>query len=251
MRPNTRWHRLIVPLALLLLVGCQTGPSSSLTRGGGTGANATTGDPLLGGQPPLPSTGASARGTDRSAPSTLTGTGNSSRSGGPSGSPLNTLPTPSGSTSPAALASGTASTLDPAATLRIPGNPPDPRGDIGWRTPGDTPRATIQPPAPVGAGGIDTTPAVPLPPLTQVAHRPEGATLEQLLNQVKSRGGIQPQLLDRGNEWFFSCRVMSQVPGSQGGFQNNPNLLHCYEATADTSVAAVSAVLEQMDQERR
>lgn len=225
-------------LPLLLLAGCQNGPS--LTGGGGGGSRMTN-DPLLGGGPPIPTDTATARGPNRdtSAATVGRGVGNPSRPAGP----LPPLPSPSGSTSPAALTSGNNGTLDPAATLRIGGgNPRD--GD--WRGPGETPKHSFQtsptPPGPQPTPGGDTAPAVNLPPLTLASHRSADLSLEQLKRRVEALGAVNPQLYQKGGEWICTCRV----PNRQ-----NPSLLHVYEAAADTDVAAVQAILEQIEQDRR
>jgi hypothetical protein len=221
MTANLRRCLLVVPLALLLGIGCQTAP----TGGGGLARGTIDSDPLKGGGPPLPPAGSALARGER-----LGGT-LANQGGRPSG-PLPALPTPSSSTSPAALTAGATSTLDQtAAPLRIP-------GDTTWRGPGESPRVTIQPPAP--AAGFDTTPAVPLPATTQVAHL-NGATDEQLLRILQARG-VQPEVRFVANEWLCTCRVPNG---------NHPNLLHVYEAAADTKAAALQAVIEQIDRDRR
>jgi hypothetical protein len=235
MSSNSRWHRLAVPLVLVLLVGCQAGPSGSLT------ARQPDFDPLKGNGPPMPpSTGSAVAHDTRGPGATLTSTGSGNSARTPGTLPL--IANPSGSSSQAALVAGPGSSLDQAAPLRIGGNPATDARDTGWQRPGEAPRATLQPPAPAGPAGTDTVPAVPLP-LNQVAHA-SGATLEQLLQQLRDRGGIQPEahVNQQTGEWTCTCRIPNRT---------NPNLLHCYEATADTSVAAAQSLLVQIDQDRR
>ncbi len=223
-------------LLLLLLVGCQGGGARNPSRGG-----LVANDPLLGGGSPLPAGQATARGTDR-APYAATVGRDLGQPARPAG-PLPSLPSPSGSTSPAALASGATGTLDAAPALRI-GSGTNTPPDADWRGPGEAPRHSYQsaPTGPVPPPGSDTTPAVTLPPLTLTSYQGNDQSLDQLLRQVEARGAVQPRLDKKDGEWIFSCRIPNR---------ENPSLLHCYEVAADSNVAAVQAVLDQIRQDRR
>ncbi len=157
------------------------------------------------------------------------------------------LPAPSSSTSPAALANGAVPSLDPNRELSIndrnTGTAATPTG--GWRGPGSTaaggaPDVQLRPPVPAGAP--TAPPRQDAPPLP--AATPRVATFEQAEDALRARGVTWQRLEtapDTG-EWKFSCFIPSR---------DNPSVHRTYEARARDQVAALQAVLEQIDREQR
>jgi hypothetical protein len=201
-------------------------------------------DPLTGGGPAIPAAGADtasvpARGAD---PATATA---GARSGVPA------LPVPSSATSNAALAGGAFQPLDPTRELRIGDRNATP---ASWRGPADGTKATLETPRPVpdrAAPGqpssLPTPTARPENRLTQPLQ-PLGATTtasaDALLALLQARGVTWHRLETSGDngEWKYVC----SVPNA-----NNPNIRRMYEASGRDPRTAMSAVLNQMDQERR
>jgi hypothetical protein len=144
-------------------------------------------------------------------------------------------PGPVSSTSPAALAQGGGQPLDPEHNLRI-GAPPT-AGQPGWQTP----PATEPPPRPIFATPTRAS-AGPRPVVVPAASA-QVASYEQAQAFLASRGVKWQRLETWGDsgEWKFSC----SVPNPQNTF-----ISRTYEARADTYLAAVRAVLEQMQMER-
>ena len=70
-----------------------------------------------------------------------------------------------------------------------------------------------------------------------------GPTFEQAEAQIKARGALWQRLDTVGDNggWKYSC----SVPNRQ-----NPTIRRTYEATAGDPVAAVRAVLDQLNQEQ-
>jgi hypothetical protein len=220
-------------LPLLLLVGCQGGGASSL------GNRQVANDPLKGiGGPSVDLARVPQK--DPYAATVGNGIGSPSRPAGP----LPSLPTPTGSTSPAALTSGSTSTLDPAPALRIGGGGNvSTVPDSAWSGPGETPKNSFQsaPSDPLKGPTNDVAPAVTIPPLTLTSHRAGTMSLGDLMREVEKRGAIQPKLSKNlEGEWVFSCRLQNL---------KNASLVHWFEVAADTDTAALQAALEQIDAE--
>jgi hypothetical protein len=205
--------------ALCLLAGCRTTSSPEPKQ--------APVDPLLGG-PPIPQKGTS------------------SPSSSPRADATPALPAPSSSTSPAALANGAVPTLDPSRELSIndrgSGTPATPTG--GWRGPGSAaggaPDVQLRPPVPAGQPGAP--PRQDAPPVPAAA--PRVATFEQAEEALSARGVTWQRLetaADTG-EWKFSCFIPNRA---------NPNVHRTYEARARDQVAALQAVLDQIDREQR
>jgi hypothetical protein len=161
--------------------------------------------------------------------------------------PLPALPVPGSATSNAALAPGWNQSLDPNRELRI-GDHPTGAGNPGWRGPGDV---TLNQPEPAGslAGRAEIRPLPPAaapaapaysPPVTARGASPEAS----LLAQVTARGARYQVLQTWGEtgEWKFTCAI----PNRQ-----NPNIRRTYEARAGDPLAAIQAVLDQIDHEQR
>jgi hypothetical protein len=195
-------------VAGLLLAGCVTEGSRS---GGGFGTAQRGGpDPLLGGGTPI-----EAVSRDR-----VTG-----------GS------TSTGSTNPAALASGSFSPLDPGRPLHIDTPLPQPKNN-DWRGPEPT-RSE-----PSRSERIEPVPTVRgAPPSFEPTPGLRVASYEQAQSLLKSRGVTWQRLETIGDEgeWKFSCRIPKP---------NNPHMARTYEAKANEPIAALSAVLDKIDRDR-
>lgn len=201
----------------VLLVGCAGSRSSTPHH-----------DPLFGPPPPRPRYGASAADT-----------------GGTPEKEVTALPAPPPSGSPAALASGKVPVFDAGRDLRIAG------GD-SWK--GSTTGVTLSPPEPAA-----TAPAQPQPPPQQAQQitapqRPGGApatitlvrgpqvsTFEEAQAQLQARGITRHSLAAVGGEWRFIVWVPNR---------DNPDINRRYEYQATEPVAAIRAVLEQIDRDR-
>lgn len=163
-------------------------------------------------------------------------------------------PIPGETRSPAALASGKIPVFDSNRDLRIGGQDESARGwrgtegvlTAGVKLNGPEPDPTV--PAavvlPAGAGG--TAPAIPstgFAPATPPAAPSPGLTQDQLLGRMKSLG-VQWQRLESTTDtagWRFICSLPSPT---------NPNASRTYEARATEPLAAMQAVLEQIERER-
>jgi hypothetical protein len=136
--------------------------------------------------------------------------------------PLPPLPAPSSTASNAALASHPFRPLDGSHDLRIPsrGAPPNPQAEF---TPVNRPS-----PIPTLSHGIGA----------------ETNTYEQAQARITALGPTWQRLESQGNpaEWQFSC----SIPNRQ-----NPSISRTYQAQGQTALAAMQAVLEQIDREQR
>jgi hypothetical protein len=160
------------------------------------------------------------------------------------------LPAPSSSTSTAALAPGAFTPLDPTHDLRIGAGGGSATGAAGdaWHGRTGAPDVALRQPEPTNGGA---TPRAVLPvsasgpapaPVTTAAG--SVTTFEQAQVLLKAHGVVWQRLetWGEGGEWKFSC----SVPNRQ-----NPNLRQNYEARAGDQLAAVRAVLEQIEREQR
>ncbi len=223
-RQTGAWGRTILGLAVLgslLLTGCLT-EDPRMSRGG------QHYDPLRGGAPVAPA------GRESPPPGPLPPSPSAPH--GPATSSL----TGTSTTSPAALASGSFSPLDPSRSLQIgdvrPATAPPAGGGGEWKGQGDAA------PAP--------RPERPDPAVTPVTARGALASLggsaahvttfEQAQALLAARGVTWQSLQTWGDEgeWQFSCRI----PKPQ-----NPHIARRYEARARDPIAAVRAVLEEID----
>jgi hypothetical protein len=196
-------------------------------------------DPLLGGPPlrPAPATpGSQAAAQPPTAP-------------GPA-----PLPAPSSATSTAALAQGAFQPLDPNHDLRIGGPTAQPTGNSAggtWRGQSAPTDVALQRPEPTA----ETPPAQRLQPQPGPTAQPtcvcpppaaaaRVATFEQAQVLLRAHGVTWQRLETGGDagEWKFSCSIPSR---------QNPNIRQSYEARANDQVAALRAVLEQMEREQR
>jgi hypothetical protein len=209
---------ILYPLsAILVLCGLLAGCA---------GSSNFASDPLLGGPPaPRPT------GLAPAAPA------------GQSQTAVPPLSAPHASSSTASLATGTFPPLDPRPDLRTAG----PAGT--WKGSATPVGATLQAPELAGAAfprressppaGIALTGTTR--PVTPTNARP--LTYEQAQALLSARG-VTWQRLEAGTEpgeWHFSC----SVPNRQ-----NPHIRRVYEARAGHAIAAMQAVLEQMDREQ-
>lgn len=223
--PDGALRRLRRRLACVLLWPCALCPLVALTGCSGLGRDRSLAgaDPLLGGTGVSPSPVAAAP---------ATGTPVAAAANPPSGKPLPPLPAPSSLTSTAALAAGPAPTLE-ANDLRIA----DPSGRAA---PGGKPT----PSRPATSGDLTARPDV-APVANVFAPSPgfQATSYERTQELLRSRGVTWQRLETYGEqgEWKFSCSVPNRL---------NRNISRTYEARASAPVAAIQAVLEQMDQER-
>jgi hypothetical protein len=191
-------------------------------------------DPLLGGPPLRPSVAATP------AP--------------PTPAPV-ALPTaPNSTLSPAALAAGAPRPVDNGRDLRTGSAPVAPAND-GWARQGlaSNNSASAITPTVGGSGAILRTPEpiTQQPPLQQpspvagtASPRESGiTTYEQAQAKIKQRGALWQELkmVAETGEWTFRC----SIPNRQ-----NPAIRRTYEATASDSLAAIRAVLEQLDKDQ-
>lgn len=194
--------------------------------------NRKVSDPLLGG-PPLAAAPPAALGRPTPTGSTPV-------------TPAPTAPSPlatGAKSSTAALAAGSSRPLDPTRELRIDNVTPvgrpalplsrDPQGSAGAtvsrdpqsfsRDPQGSAGATLQPP--VGQPGA----AAPIPLTSRLATYEQA----QFLLQARQIKWQRLEMIGQGGEWKFSCSASSRT----------------YEARAATYLAAMQAVLDQMDRE--
>ncbi|MBL8798106.1 MAG: hypothetical protein JNM56_29685 [Planctomycetia bacterium] len=139
--------------------------------------------------------------------------------------------------STAAVAAGPAKPLDPTRDLRIDNVTPmvqpvsrqvpygrDPQGSAG---------ATLQQPvSATGAPGV----AAPIP----ITNRLSTYEQAQMLLQARQIKWQRLEMVGTGGEWKFSCSAPSR---------QNPASSRTYEARAATYLAAMQAVLDQMERE--
>jgi hypothetical protein len=166
--------------------------------------------------------------------------------------------------STAALAAGTPRPLENNHDLRI-GSPAGNPGSDGWARQGsassnpdadirrmaDSTGATLQAPQPLPdppkrelVTVSNPTPARDsLPTLPAPASPPGVNTFEQAKRELEARGVLWQRLdmVGPGGEWKYSC----SIPNKQ-----NPRLQRTYEAKANDPVAAIRAVLDQLDKEQ-
>jgi hypothetical protein len=144
---------------------------------------------------------------------------------------------PTGSTSPAALASGGGvERLEPWPAARVvgrTGNPP------AWKGETPPPGAVLQAPQPIpdGAARFETAPGFTL------VGGVRALTYEQAQAMLAAYG-VTWQRLESGTEpgeWKFSC----SIPNRQ-----NANIRRFYESRAGDPLAALRAVIEQIEKER-
>lgn len=212
----------------LPLVGCQQDGRMA----------ATDRDPLVGSQPPLP---------PPPAPASASPTGVASL--GPLPAPPSAF-TPTSQTSPAALAAGTPANFDRSQELRIGNAPaaPSPGPLTSLPPPGPptgppppAPAVTLQQPAAPGPAPAWQDSAIT--PTAAVAAPPQASNYEQLRQLLLARGVTYMRLETWGNQggWKFTCSLLNP---------HDPGKMRTYEAEAQQDVAAMQAVLDQMDKER-
>jgi hypothetical protein len=227
--PETRRHppawsisTCFLPLACCasLLTGC-------------AGDNRSTYDPLIGGTPAGQRTGV---------PPAPTGT--PSAAAASSSATLPPLPVARSSTSPAALAGGTGQSLDGSHDpLRIA----DPQAGGAWKG-SQTGVVLNRPelaPDPVRPSNVVAPPAGPVAaPGIALTAGGRAITYEQAQALLAARGVKVQRLESTGEngEWKFTC----SVPNRQ-----NPQISRTYEARATDPIAAVRAVLDQLDKDQR
>jgi hypothetical protein len=142
------------------------------------------------------------------------------------------------------LAAGVPRSFDSANDLRIASgqaNPAPANGlPQGTVTGMEREGAVLRPPQAV----LDpaSRPGAPVAPATPVSGG-RGGSYEQLQTQLAARGVTWQRLECTGEneDWKFSC----SVPNRQ-----NPNLRRTYEAHAREALAAIQAVLDQMDKDK-
>jgi hypothetical protein len=209
---------LLIVLGSLLVVGCLSDERRDGLRN----------DPLRGGAAPIRPTGRSNDGSG--APATP--------ASGTAGGNLTATPTASSTStgSPAALASGSySSPLDPNRSLGISSpQPSQPATGNEWRGQGNVAetkpeRAEPGPTARASLGGFGSSSHI--------------TTYEQAQAILAARGVTWQRLETWGDagEWKFSCRI----PNPQ-----NPYLSRAHEARAHEPIAALRAVIEQIENER-
>jgi hypothetical protein len=209
-------------LSVLFLTGC-SGFNEALSY-----------DPLLGG-PPLRPAGAATPSPPAPAPVVPPAAANSTLS-------------------PAALAAGAPRPADNGRDLRT-ASPRTNTGNDGWAREGSAgvnaaantgqtvggSGALLRPPEPMN----ETPPRQPLSPVSSAAPTRGSSvtTYEQAQEQIKARGVLWQDLkmVAETGEWKFSC----SIPNRQ-----NPAIRRTYEATANDSLAAIRAVLEQLDKDQ-
>ena len=166
------------------------------------------------------------------------------------------LPAPSSATSPAALAPGAFQPLDPNHDLRIGGgSSPAPAASPAsgtWRgqsAPADV--ALQRPEAAAEAPPAQRLQPQPVPAAQPVQPAPvfgltasQVVTFEQAQASLRAHGVTWQRLetsADAG-EWTFSCWIPSR---------QNPSTHQNYEARASDQIAALRAVLEQIERDQR
>lgn len=121
----------------------------------------------------------------------------------------------------------------------------------------DSSAATLRPPEPIPEappkGNVtavsnpgssrDAPVALPPPPSGGQAGVNGVTTFEQAKDELKARGAVWQRLemVGETGEWKYSC----SIPNRQ-----NPRIRRTYEAKASEPIAAVRAVLEQIDKEQ-
>jgi hypothetical protein len=145
----------------------------------------------------------------------------------------------------AALAAGVARPFDNSRDLRI-GTPRPNSANDGWGLQGPAAvangnGATLRPPEPAVEPAIKQEPASINSTVSQGTTKPY--TYDQAQAQLKARGMISQKLemVADTNEWKFTC----WLPNKQ-----NPRLRRVYEARAHDNLAAIQAVLEQIDRDQ-
>ena len=196
---------------LMVLAGCQTGRLDH--------------DPLVGGAPLPPG------------PLPPRSTGNAVAAG-----QVPPPPAPSNTGSLASLTAGPTQTLDSTHDMRVPVTP------VPGSTAGGPAGALLHGPEPVNDGSSRLTPiAAPgsTSGLTLVGGPPRDSHA-QILEELRARGASRFNLVAVGDtgEWKFSCSVADKP---------NADMLQRYESRAfgEDGLAAMRAVLEQIDRERR
>jgi hypothetical protein len=191
---------------------------------GCAGPNRTSsGDPLFGGAPPLSNGAKTAPASNQRA---ATG-------------PVPALPAPNATASNAALASGTVQPVDGRHDLQIGDSRPPPAGPA-WAGQPASGNTVLQPPQPAPLLNPTTTRGAA--PAFTPAVPARLASYEQAKAQLQSRG-VTWFRLETGEQggFTFSC----SIPNRQ-----NRNINHTFEAQAQTELAAIQAVLEQIDKEQ-
>lgn len=153
------------------------------------------------------------------------------------------MPAPAAAASNAALASGTHRLLTDDNDLRIgprPGGAPQDSWastNPGGAQPNRNSGAVLRNPEPTSEFTRDREPAPAAVPVSR--EEKPNSTYEQVQAELTARGVLW-QKLDRigENEWKFSCIVPNK---------RDPRLRRTYVAGANDSLAAMRAVLEQMD----
>jgi hypothetical protein len=163
------------------------------------------------------------------------------------------IPTATTSPSTAALAAEPLPGARPPLRIEDPQSPTNPTPGNDWRAvggpngpapgvvavnPGVQPAAgaVLQRPQPMPTPPpVNTQPGVPVP------GQNSPMTYEQLQDQLKARNVVWQRQDNTADGIRFSCAV----PNS-----SNPNIQRVYEATAPTYLAAIRAVLDQIDQQR-
>jgi hypothetical protein len=177
-------------------------------------------DPLLGlGPPPAKAPGTPGAPSARSSPASPT-------------SSIPPIPVPAGSSSNAALASGPPRALNQDRDLRI--------GEQGGQGP-TSGGAILRRPEPAGEP-LSQHDRMQQAPTVMPAGGVRAVSYEQLQAQLASRG-VAFQRLETGNdpgEWRFTCSIPSR---------QNPSSLRTYKGTGRTDLAAIQAVLEQIERE--
>jgi hypothetical protein len=214
----------------LFLASCVLGTAHFVTAGCATESpRSAEVDPLVGG-PPIPA-----------APAARPSTAPPASLAGPA-----PLPAPSSSTSPAALAPGAFTPLDPNHDLRIANggaaaaNPP--AGD-GWHGPSAPADVTLHRPELAGdAPPAPRSPPQPAPGFALTAASAVG-TYEDAQRLLRAHGVTWQRLETAGDagEWKFTC----WVPNRQ-----DPNIHQTYGYQAPDPVSAMRAVLEQIEREQ-
>jgi hypothetical protein len=149
------------------------------------------------------------------------------------------LPATSPSGSPAALASAGRGTLDPnRPELRMGGDTAAPAWGVQG---GASPGVALQPPQPLaGSGG-----AVPLQPKptpdVQLTGNTTAPTYQQLKAQLLARGVSVINITTKGEEVTLTCFVP---------LKDNQNAHQRYDAKGRDELAAMQAVLDQIDKKR-
>lgn len=89
------------------------------------------------------------------------------------------------------------------------------------------------------SGGI--VPVAAVPPSSPPAASPRIYSYDQAMSVLTARGVIWRRLENTSEGWKFSCSVPNRT---------NPTINRTYEAQAGTDLAAIQAVIDQMDREQ-